>query len=102
MTARWLFDALFPFVLLIAFSLVTPRTDPDRAARFYAKMKTPVAPTPEADRAEVELSYRRPDRFAHLKLFPRTDWEFTKWTRHDVIGFFGCWAVVGWCSFSPF
>lgn len=93
--ARWFFDALFPFVMLIGFSLVTPKSDPARAARFYAKMKTPVAPTPEEDQAEVERSYRQPDRFDHEKLLPRTNWEFTKWTRKDFVGFFGCWGIVG-------
>jgi Na+/proline symporter len=94
-TARWLFDAIFPFVMLIGFSLLTGRGDAGRAARFYAKMKTPVAPTPELDQAEVEESYARPDRFDGEKLFPRTDWEFTRWTRGDYLGFFGCWGIVG-------
>jgi Na+/proline symporter len=94
-TARWLFDGLFPFVMLVVFSFVTPKSDPLRAGRFYAKMKTPVAPTPELDREEVRISGERPDRFDHEKLLPGTSWEFTKWTRKDVYGFFGCWAIVG-------
>ncbi len=63
--------------------------------RFYARMKTKVAPTPEEDQAEVEASHANPSRFDHLKLFPATNWEFTKWTRKDVVGFFGCWGIVG-------
>jgi SSS family solute:Na+ symporter len=92
--ARWLFDAFFPFVCLIVLSLMTRPTAIERAGGFYAKLKTPVAPTPEEDRREVELSYARPSRFENTKLFPRTQWEFTKWTLKDVVGFASCWCVV--------
>lgn len=93
--SRWLFDGLFPFVLLIAFSFVTRRGDLRRADRFYAKMRTPVAPTPIRDEEEVRLSHERPHRFDHLKLMPNSEWQFTKWTRTDFVGFFGCWGLVG-------
>jgi Na+/proline symporter len=93
--SRWLFDSLFPFVCLIVFSLITPANRSPRAAGFYAKLKTPVAPTPDQDRAEVEKSYAEPHRFDDLKLMPWTNWEFTKWTRKDFAGFFGCWGIVG-------
>jgi solute:Na+ symporter, SSS family len=95
LATRWFFDGLFPFVTLIALSLVTPRSASHRADPFYAKLKTPVAPTPDADRSEVEKSYADPHRFDYEKLFPGTNWEFTKWTAKDFAGFFGCWAVVG-------
>lgn len=93
--SRWLFDALFPFVCLIGFSLATSPDSPDRATRFYAKMKTPVAATPELDAREVELSIAEPARFDREKWFPATQWEFTKWSAKDVLGFGICWAVVG-------
>lgn len=92
--ARWFFDALFPFVSLIVISLITPRTAPERAPGFYAKLKTPVAPTPEEDKLEVQRSYEDPNRFDHEKLLPGTNWEFTKWTMKDVIGFSACWGIV--------
>ena len=94
-TARWMFDALFPFVCLILFSLVTQANHSARADQFYARLKTPVAPTAELDRVEVEQSIAKPERFDHLKLLPRTNWEFTKWTGKDFAGFFGCWGIVG-------
>src|SRR6202012_979057 len=47
---RWLFCGLFPFLSLIVFSWLTPRTAPDRADRFYVKLKTPVGATPDDDR----------------------------------------------------
>jgi SSS family solute:Na+ symporter len=91
---RWLFDGLLPFAMLLVFSFFTPRADPLRVARFQAKMKTPVAPTPELDHEEVEKSYAEPGRFDHTKLLPGTQWEFTKWTAKDYIGFGGCWLIA--------
>ncbi|MCX6950816.1 MAG: sodium:solute symporter family protein [Verrucomicrobia bacterium] len=95
LTTRYLVDALLPITLIFVVSLLTPRTEPDRVARFYARMKTPVAATPEEDAAVVAASYASPTRFDHLKLFPASDWEFTKWNRTDALGFAACCAVVG-------
>ena len=64
------------------------------APAFYARMKTPVAPTPELDHAEIEKNHVDPTRFDHTKLLPGTNWEFCKWTRNDYLGFFGCWVIV--------
>jgi Na+/proline symporter len=93
-TARWLFDAFFPFLCLIVLSLITKPSAPERAPAFYAKMKTAVAPTPELDHEEVEKSIANPSRFDDQKMFPHTQWEFCKWTKNDYIGFFGCYGVV--------
>jgi hypothetical protein len=65
-----------------------------RLDRFFAKLKTPVAPTPEEDEVELTHTFARPQRFAHLKLFSKSSWEFTKWNRADALGFVGCWAGV--------
>jgi hypothetical protein len=94
LTIRYLVDALVPLVLLFSISLATRPVDPGRAARFYARLKTPVGPTPEADAAAVAESSANPARFDHLKLFPRSDWELTKWSRADAVGFLGCAACV--------
>lgn len=93
-TARWLFDAIFPFVSLMFFSFLTKPTALERAPAFYARMKTPVAATPELDQEEVEKSRADPARFDGTKLLPGTNWEFCKWTRQDYLGFFGCCGVV--------
>jgi hypothetical protein len=93
-TARWLFDGLFPFACLIVFSLVTRPSAPELAPAFYARMKTPVAPTPEADHVEVEKNEANPERVEHLKIFPNSNWEFGKWTKADYLGFFGCCGIV--------
>lgn len=66
-----------------------------RIARFYARLKTPVHADPAIDANEVALSDVNPKRFDHLKLFPRSQWEFARWDRADYLGFFGCWAGVG-------
>ena len=95
LTTRYLVDALIPISLIFGVSLLTRRTEPDRVARFYARMKTPVASTPELDTAAVAASYAHPTRFDHHKLFPQTDWEFTKWNRMDAGGFAVCCALVG-------
>jgi hypothetical protein len=58
-------------------------------------MKTPVAKTLEDDAQEVELSYANPTRFDHLKLFPSSNWEFTRWDRTDALGLIACCALVG-------
>jgi len=92
---RYLVDALLPLLILIVVSLLTAPTDPARVARFHARMKTPVGTTLEEDAVAVEASYAHPTRYDHLKLFPRSQWELTKWNRQDGWGFLGCCALVG-------
>ncbi|MEA3189155.1 MAG: solute:Na+ symporter, family [Chthoniobacter sp.] len=99
LAARWGVDGILPFVMLMLFSYLFPdrRLGADAQRRldgFFAKMKTPVATPPEADEREVALSYEKPDRFDYKKLFPGTNWEFSKWTPSDFLGFFGCWVIV--------
>lgn len=91
---HWMFDGLFPFIELIVLSWLMGGYESSRADGFYAKLKTPVAATPEEDKQQVELSYADPHRFDDRKLFPRSNWEFGKWTRADFVGFFGCWGIV--------
>ena len=95
LTTRYLVDALIPILLIFGVSLLTRPTEPERVARFYARMKTPVAPTLEEDARRVADSYANPTRYDHLKLFPGSNWEFTKWDRLDGLGFLACCALVG-------
>lgn len=95
LTTRYVVDALLPILILLVASWLTKPTDPVRVARFYVRMKTPVAPTLADDAREVESSYANPTRFDHLKLFPNSNWELTKWNRQDALGFLGCCALVG-------
>lgn len=95
MTTRYLVDALLPILILVVVSLLTQPADPVRVGRFYARMKTPVGRTLEEDALAVEASYADPTRYDHTKLFPRSNWEFTKWNRQDALGFMACCALVG-------
>jgi Na+/proline symporter len=98
-TCRWMFDGIFPFIMLIILSYLTaPKPDPEqtlRIARFHARLKTPIGTDHDDDNHQVALSDTTPTRFDHLKLFPRSNWEFTRWDTSDYLGFFGCWAGVG-------
>ena len=94
MTARFLIDSLLPILVLIGVSWITPGSDPQRIARFYARLKTPVGSTPEADAAAVAESHANPARFDCTKLFPHSNWEFTKWDRTDALGFVACCGIV--------
>jgi Na+/proline symporter len=95
MTTRYLVDALLPILILVVVSLLTSPADPARVARFYVRMKTPVGKTLEEDARAVEASYADPTRYDHTKLFPRSNWEFTKWNRQDALGFLACCGLVG-------
>ncbi len=92
---RYVVDAMLPILLLVVVSLLTKPTDPVRVARFHVRMKTPVAATLEEDALAVEASYAKPARFDHLKLFPKSNWELTKWNRQDALGFLACCGLVG-------
>jgi hypothetical protein len=65
-----------------------------RLDRYFAKLKTPVAPTPEEDERELAETFANPGRFDGQKMFPGTSWEFTRWDRNDFIGFAVCWLIV--------
>jgi hypothetical protein len=65
-----------------------------RVERFYVRLQTPVGPTLEDDAKAVQASYENPTRYDHLKLFPKTNWELTKWNRQDTLGFLSCCGLV--------
>ena len=93
--ARFFFDAFFPFVLLFVFSLVT-RPVPKRILdAFFARIHTPVQPSPDQEAAALACARANPGQFEKDKLFPGTQWEIMKPARSDFIGFFGTWALVG-------
>lgn len=94
LNARYFWDGLFPFAVLILVGLLTRERDKQRADYFFGKMKTPVGDTPEIDAQEVEATRRNPHRFDDVKLFGRnSSWEFGKWNREDGVGFIACCAV---------
>lgn len=93
--ARLFYSAAVPFILLIGVSLITRPPDQRIVEAFYGKMKTPVGRTPQLERLALAETQRDPRRFDHLKLWPRSNWEFTRWDRIDTIGFLACCAASG-------
>ncbi len=92
---RFGFDALFPFLLLFLLSAITkplPKSDLDR---FFAKLHTPVQPTPEAEAAALKHALAHPEEIEKRKLRPGSNWEFMKPRWIDVLGFGGAWLLVG-------
>ncbi len=98
-TMRYAMRLILPFVVLILLSLITPRDDKQALDRFYVKMKTPVKPDPEADKAELEASYGNPSRHDNKRLFPFLGLEIQKFSFVDiagfVVGFAICFSIIG-------
>lgn len=93
-TAAMLFDATFPFVLLLVISLFTRRNSEHVLRDFYARIHTPAVADPELDAQLVRQKIDNPELVEQDKVFPGSDWEFWRPTRTDVIGFFACVAFV--------
>ena len=94
--ARFYFDALFPFVALVVFSWFT-RPEPREALdRFFAKVHTPVQPTPRGGsrRPRGRLSRTRASSTPTRSSRAGTGRSSSR-RRSDYIGFFGTWALVG-------
>jgi Na+/proline symporter len=92
--ARFFVDAFLPPLLLILCSLATRPPPRDLVDRFFGKMKTPVGATPELEAAAMEETRRDPHRFDHLKLWPNSPWELTRWDRTDTLGFVASCALT--------
>ena len=92
---RFFFDALFPFVLLFLLSALTKPVAKSHLDGFFAKVHTPVAPSPEEDENAVRDARAHPERIEARKLRPGSNWEFMKPGRADVLGFGGTWVLVG-------
>ena len=92
---RFLFDALFPFLILFLVSFATRPVTRSHLDRFYAKLHTPVQKTPDEEQKALEDSYRNPGKFEKDKLFPGSNWEIMKPTKTDFLGFGGSWVLVG-------
>jgi solute:Na+ symporter, SSS family len=87
-------DGILPFILLVGISLITRPPDKEIVDQFFGKMKTPVGATPELEAKVMEDTRLNPNRFNHLKLFPSSNWEWTRWDRVDGIGFAICMCVT--------
>ena len=89
---------LLPFVVMILASLATKPVKREVLDRYYVKMKTPVNPDPETDRAELAKSYEDPARFDHRRLCNKFGLEIQKPRPIDFVGFpvgFAiCFAII--------
>jgi len=92
---RFFVDALLPFVLLILLSFVTPAIPKADLDRFFARLHTPVQPTPEADRQAVAAAVAQPGCHEHKKIWPHSNWEILRPGWVDLVGFGGSCVLVG-------
>ena len=92
---RFLVDALLPFVLLLLASFVTRPVSKSVLDGFFAKVHTPVQPSPEAERAALARAVADPTMYESRKLWRGSNWEIMKPGRLDVAGFGGSWVLVG-------
>ncbi len=95
-TLRVLIRVAVPFLLVFLLSYVTRSDDKTMLDRFFVKMKTEVLPNKEEDDKHIALSYANTSRFDHLRMFPKTQLEITKWTKVDIVGFIvSCLIAAG-------
>ncbi|MCX6570575.1 MAG: sodium:solute symporter family protein [Candidatus Aminicenantes bacterium] len=92
---RFGFDALFPFLLLFLLSAVTRPIPKADLNRFFARVHTPVQPTPEEEERALRHAVEHYEEVEKRKLRPGSNWEIMKPKMIDVIGFGGCWLLVG-------
>jgi SSS family solute:Na+ symporter len=92
---RFGFDALFPFLLLFLLSAVTRAVPKEDLDRFFAKVHTPVQPTPEAEEKALRHAVEHYHEIEKKKLRPGSSWEFMTPVKTDVLGFCGSWLLVG-------
>jgi len=92
---RFFVDALLPFVLLFGLSVVTRPVEQSVLNRFFARIHTPVQPTPEEERRALAEAAARPELYKSSKLWPGSNWEIFKPGWIDVVGFGGSWLLVG-------
>ena len=90
---------VMPFLVMIIASLFTTRNSDEALDRYYAKMKTPVDPDPEADARKLEAAYADPSTCERVKLLPGSSLEFQKPTTEDIVGFVisvvVCFGIIG-------
>ena len=94
-TLSFVFDIIFPFILLFSISLVTRRNSEKTLREFYGAIHTPAVADRDEDARLVKEAIDNPDIVEKKKVFPGTDWEFWKPDRWDIWGFLLSWVIVG-------
>lgn len=94
-TLAMLVPLAFSFLIVFVVAWFTP---PDRdpvTERFFLKMRTKVrGKGPQVDAEDLKQAMDNPERTKELLLFPKTEWEFYRWTRQDSLGFLFSVGVV--------
>jgi solute:Na+ symporter, SSS family len=93
-TLSFIFDILFPFIILFIVSLLTKPNSEPVLRQFYARVHTASHSDQEIDNAEVRKKIENPDLIEQDKVFPNSQWEFWKPTKQDIWGFALCWVGV--------
>lgn len=81
-----LFRLLFPFIAIFLVGSLTRPMDAAQLDAFYAKQRTPVDPDAAKDRQAIEETIKDPRRFDQEKLFPGSNWEFSRLPSYDIKG----------------
>ena len=94
--ARFFFDAIFPFVLLVLFSWVT-RAGAGRRARSVLRAPAHARAADARAGCRGGRGARTPTRGASITTSSSRgrNWEILKPAASDYAGFFGTWALVG-------
>ncbi len=98
-TASFLFDIIFPFILLFGISMITRKNSEKVLQEFYGAVHTPVVADIKEDARLVQEAVDNPDLVEQRKLFPGTNWEFWKPTTWDIWGFVLSWVMVAFIIF---
>jgi len=94
-TLSFIFDIIFPFIVLFGISLITKRNSEKTLREFYGAIHTPAVADQEEDERRVKQAVENPEMVEKKKLFRGTDWEFWKPDKWDIWGFVLSWVVVG-------
>ena len=99
-TIRYIYKILLPFLVLMVVSRCTPEDNSERVRQFFLRMRTRVQANRPDDESALAAAYAEPETTRALLLFPKTNFEFFRWTRTDAIGFAACILVA--CSVVGF
>jgi SSS family solute:Na+ symporter len=94
-TLSFVFDIIWPFLLLFLVSWLTRPNSKRVLDEFYARIHTPALADPKKDAEAVRRLIDNPELREKSKWFPGTWWEVPRPTRLDVVGFVVSWLIVG-------
>jgi solute:Na+ symporter, SSS family len=93
-TISFIFDIIFPFLILFFVSLTTKPNSEKALNKFYANILTPSISDQEQDEKNTRELSDNPEKMRSKKLFPNSNWMFWKPTKMDIWGFVICCVLV--------